>query len=113
MSESVKNLWYFFFAFLTFGLWTIPILIVLVGVAIFYQKIKNAIAKMGVEELVSEFNALVGKRYWCAARAAHDTALIDTLIKKGVDVSAIYDGKTISFARKVVLNPDKTKVLFG
>lgn len=28
-------------------------------------------------------------------------------------VSAIYDGKTISFARKVVLNPDKTKVLFG
>ena len=75
-----------------------------------YQKIKNAIAKMGVEELVSEFNALVGKRYWCAAR---DTALIDTLIKKGVDVSAIYDGKTISFARKVVLNPDKTKVLFG
>ena len=94
-----------------------------------YQKIKNAIAKMGVEELVSEFNALVGKRYWCAARsefnalvgkrywcaarAAHDTALIDTLIKKGVDVSAIYDGKTISFARKVVLNPDKTKVLFG
>ena len=33
-----------------------------------YQKIKNAIAKMGVEELVSEFNALVGKRYWCAAR---------------------------------------------
>ena len=78
-----------------------------------YQSIKNAIAKMGVEELVSEFNALVGKRYWCAARAAHDTALIDTLIKKGVDVSAIYDGKTISFARKVVLNPDKTKVLFG
>ena len=78
-----------------------------------YQSIKNAIAKMGVEELVSEFNALVGKRYWCAARAAHDAALIDTLIKKGVDVSAIYDGKTISFARKVVLNPDKTKVLFG
>ena len=58
-------------------------------------------------------NALVGKRYWCAARAAHDAALIDTLIKKGVDVSAIYDGKSISFARKVVLNPDKTKVLFG
>lgn len=37
MSESVKNLWYFFFAFLTFGLWTIPILIVLVGVAIFIE----------------------------------------------------------------------------
>lgn len=78
-----------------------------------YQSIKNAIAKMGVEELISEFNALVGKRYWCAARAAHDAALIDTLIKRGVDVSAIYDGTSISFARKVVLNADKTIVLFG
>ena len=78
-----------------------------------YQSVKNAIAKMGVEELISEFNALVGKRYWCSARAAHDAALIDTLIKKGVDVLAIYDGTSISFARKVVLNIDKTKVLFG
>ncbi len=78
-----------------------------------YQSIKNAIAKMGVDELISEFNALVGKRYWCSARAVHDAALIDTLIKKGVDVSAIYDGKAISFARNVVLNDDKTKVLFA
>ena len=30
-----------------------------------------------------------------------------------LDVSAIYDGKAISFARKVVLNDDKTKVLFA
>ena len=78
-----------------------------------YQSIKNAIAKMDVDELISEFNALVGKNYWCSARAAHDVALIDTLIKEGVDVSAIYDGKAISFARKVVLNDDKTKVLFA
>ena len=78
-----------------------------------YQSIKNAIVKMDVEELISEFNALVGKRYWCSARAAHDAALIDTLIKKGVDVSAIYDGNSISFARKIVLNPDKSRVLFA
>jgi hypothetical protein len=32
---------------------------------------------------------------------------------KSVDVSAIYDGKSISFARKVVLNADKTIVLFA
>ena len=78
-----------------------------------YQRIKNAIATMDVEELISEFNAQVGKRFWCSARAAHDAALIDTLIKKGVDVSAIYDGMYISFARKIALNPDKTKVLFA
>ena len=37
MSDLVKNLWYFFFAFLTFGLWTIPILIVLLGVVLFVE----------------------------------------------------------------------------
>ena len=39
--------------------------------------------------------------------------LVDTLIAKGVDVSAIYDGVEISFAKKIKLNADKTKVLFG
>lgn len=78
-----------------------------------YQSIKNTIAKMDVESLISEFNALVGKRYWCSARAAHDTALIDSLIKKGVDVSAIYDGTSISFARHIVLNEDKTRIIFA
>ena len=78
-----------------------------------YQSIKNAIAKMDVDILVSEFNALVGKRCWTSARAAHDIALIKTLIKKGVDVSAIYDGKSISFARKIALNADKTKLVLA
>ncbi len=78
-----------------------------------YQSIKNAIAKMDVESLISEFNALVGKRYWSSARTSHDAALIDTLIKKGVDVSAIYDGSSISFARKVVLSEDKSKIIFA
>ena len=78
-----------------------------------YQSIKNAIAKMDVDTLVSEFNALVGKRCWTSARAAHDIALIETLIKKGVDVSAIYDGVEISFAKKIALNKDKNKIIFG
>ena len=78
-----------------------------------YQSIKNAISKMDIESLISEFNALVGKRYWCSARAAHDAALIDTLIKKGVNVSAIYDGTSISFARHIVLNEDKTRIIFA
>ena len=30
-----------------------------------------------------------------------------------LDVSAIYDGVTISFAKKIKLNDDKTKVLFA
>ena len=75
-----------------------------------YQKIKNSIAKLNVESLIEEFNALVGKRYWTSARAAHDAALIDSLIKKGIDVSAIYDGRSISFAKRIALNHDMNKV---
>lgn len=75
-----------------------------------YQKIKNSIAKLNVESLIEEFNALVGKRYWTSARAAHDAALIDSLIKKGIDVYAIYDGRAISFAKRIALNHDMNKV---
>lgn len=78
-----------------------------------YQSIKNDIAKMDVESLISEFNSLVGKCCWTSARAAHDKALIETLIKKGVDVSAIYDGTSISFARQIALNEDKTRIIFA
>lgn len=35
MSEWVKCLWYFFFATLFLGLWTIPVLIVLLGIIFF------------------------------------------------------------------------------
>ena len=77
-----------------------------------YQEIKDNIAKMNVEELVEQFNALVGKNYWTSARASHDTTLIDELVKKGVDVSAIYDGRTISFKNKIVLNDKGDKVEF-
>lgn len=76
-----------------------------------YQKIKSAVAKMGIETLIDEFNALVGKRYWTGARAAHDVALINTFIRKGVDVSEIYDGTTISFQRKIALNSDNSKII--
>lgn len=78
-----------------------------------YQKIKNGVKSLSTEALVEQFNALIGKRCWASARAAHDAALIDTLIAKGVDVSAVYDGMTISFKRKIMLNGDKTRVIFA
>lgn len=75
-----------------------------------YQKIKNTVKLQSTEALVDQFNALVGKRCWASARAAHDAALIDTLIAKGVDVSAVYDGESISFREHVVLNEDLNKL---
>lgn len=75
-----------------------------------YQKIKSSIKHQSTESLVELFNTQVGKRCWASARAANDTALIDTLIDRGVDVSAVYDGKSISFSKNVILNEDLNKL---
>ena len=75
-----------------------------------YQKIKNSVKQQSTEALVEQFNALVGKRCWASARAAHDAALIDTLVGRGIDVSAIYYGESISFRDHVVLNEDLNKL---
>ena len=75
-----------------------------------YQKIRNDVKQQSTETLVEQFNALIGKRCWASARAAHDAALIDTLIDRGVDVSAVYDGESISFREHVVLNEDLNKL---
>lgn len=74
-----------------------------------YRNIKNSVNHQSTEALVEQFNAQVGNRCWASARAAHDTAIIDTLIDRGVDVSAVYDGKSISFKEHVVLNEDLNK----
>lgn len=79
----------------------------------YFEELKSNMAKKSVDALVAEFNRQVGSTAWTSIRGLHDSVLIDTLIAKGVDVSAIYDGVEISFARKVVLNPDKTRVLFA
>ena len=52
-------------------------------------------------QLVQYFNKMVGSNAWTSERAVHDTALIDALIYKGIDVSAVYDGTSISFMHKV------------
>jgi hypothetical protein len=77
-----------------------------------YQSTKNSIARKSTEALIDAFNALVGRRCWTSARASHDAALIDAL-KKGVDVSAICDGRVISFQHQVVLSEDNKKLIFA
>lgn len=77
----------------------------------YYDELTESMAKRSVESLIAEFNKQVGSRAWTSIRALHDSVLIDTLIAKGVDVSAVYDGVEISFARKIALNSDKTKVI--
>ena len=75
-----------------------------------YRNIKNSVNHQSTETLVEQFNAQVGKRCWASARAAHDTALIDTLIDRGMDVSVLYDGENLSFKEHVVLNEALNKL---
>ena len=79
----------------------------------YYEELKESMTKRSIESLVAEFNRQVGKRSWTSIRGLHDSVLIDTLIAKGVDASAIFDGVDISFARKIALNKDKTRILFA
>ena len=67
-----------------------------------------------IPELVSVFNAQVQNRGWSSMRAYHDQALINELQRRAVDVSAVSDGQTISFAHPVRYDlPDNKLIAIG
>lgn len=61
-------------------------------------------AQEDLNSLIADFNREVGLRGFNSQRAAHDAALIDELIRRGLDVSAIYDGATIKFANLIAID---------
>ena len=64
-----------------------------------------------VSLLVEYFNKEVGNRGWTSERGAFDTALIDALVNKGIDVSAVYDGANISFKHEVSLDSESKTLI--
>ena len=58
-------------------------------------------ADMQIQELVTTFNSQVQNRGWSSMRAYHDQALIDEFQRRGINVSVVSDGKTISFVHPV------------
>jgi len=81
---------------------------------IYYTKYALQFADMQIPELVTVFHHLVGNTSWTGMRSYHDQALIDEFQRRGIDVSAIYDGKTISFARPVRYDlPDNKLIAIG
>ena len=79
----------------------------------YLEELKKSMAQKSVESLIREFNRMVGSNAWTSLRGLHDSVLIDTLIAKGIDVSAVYDGVEISFARKIALSKDKKQIIFA
>ena len=70
----------------------------------FYNDFAVRFAATTLISLVESFNSQVGNRGFNSMRAAHDRALIDELVRRGIDVSAVFDGTTISFAHYVELD---------
>ena len=68
---------------------------------IYYIRYALQFADMQIPELVTIFNAQVQNRGWSSMRAYHDQALIDEFQRRGIDVSAVYDGKVITFAHSI------------
>jgi len=60
-------------------------------------------ACFSTEELVDEFNSLIGNTGFNNLRAAHDKALIKEFMMRGINVYAVYDGRSIHFAHHVEL----------
>ena len=77
----------------------------------YYNNLNKDMASKSIESLVEEFNKQVGSKAWSSIRGIHDTVLIDTLIDKGIDVSAVYDGIEISFKNHIALDDDKSKIV--
>lgn len=76
----------------------------------YYNELTESMAKRSVESLIEEFNQQVGSTAWTSIRGLHDSVLIDALIAKGVDVSAVYDGANISFKEHVALDKEHNKL---
>ena len=68
---------------------------------VYYIKYALQFADMQIPELVTVFNHQVGNTGWTGIRAFHDQALIDEFQRRGIDVTAVYDGKAISIARPI------------
>jgi len=81
---------------------------------IYYIRYALRFADIQISELVTVFNAQVQSRGWSSMRAYHDQALIDEFQRRGVDISAITDGHTTSFAHPVRYElPDNKLIAIG
>lgn len=69
-----------------------------------YNDFAAHFAASTLTSLVESFNSQVGNRGFTSARAAHNKALIDEFVRRGIDVSAVYDGTATSYAHHVELD---------
>lgn len=72
-----------------------------------YDQFAARFAAKFLSSLVDSFNCQFGCRGFNSARAAHDRALIDELISRGIDLSAVRSDGGTSFAHHVKLEDNR------
>ncbi len=78
---------------------------------VYYLKFALLFADMQIPELVNEFNTQVQNRGWSSMRAYHNQALVDEFDRRGVDNTAITNGRTINFEHPVRYDPQNNKLV--
>ena len=68
------------------------------------QEFAARFAAASTQSLITEFNCQVGSNAWTSTRAVHDQALITELQGRGIDLTTVYDGRSIDFSRPVRLD---------
>ena len=68
---------------------------------IYYIRYALQFADVQITELVHIFNRQFGNRGWSSMRGYHDQALLDEFARRGIDASAVSDGRTISFSHPI------------
>ena len=81
---------------------------------IYYIRYALRFADMQIPELVTVFNAQVQNRGWSSMRAYHDQALIDEFQRRGIDTTAVSDGKILFLSHPVMYDlPDNKLIAIG
>lgn len=78
---------------------------------VYYLKFALRFADMQIPELVNEFNSQVQNRGWSSMRAYHNQAVVDEFDRRGVDNTAISNGRTINFTHHVRYDPQNNKLV--
>ena len=75
------------------------------------QEFAARFAASSTQSLITEFNRQVGSNAWTSARAMHNQALMAELQGRGIDLSAVYDGRSINFSRPVRLDDTTSRLV--
>ena len=77
----------------------------------YYQEYAARFAAASNQSLVESFNREVGNTGWTSVRASHIAALIDEFQNRGIDISAVFDGRSTDFNHHVRLNETGNRLI--